>query len=171
MEQARLGQRSPPPRGPLAFCAAGALCLLLASCGAEPLPRTFSDFMDDAIARDGTLARCNDNPDSASRDLECANARRAAATIALRQERARREVLELESARKIEELKQEMIARERIARDAALAAARAEREAYEALWRERGGPPGPPYGPVQAEPEPPRNSLGLIEISPDPGAN
>jgi hypothetical protein len=34
-----------------------------------------------------------------------------------------------------------MVERERIAREAALEEARAEREAYEAMWRERGSVP------------------------------
>ena len=50
--------------------------------------------MDDDIARDGTLARCNENRDETLNDIECANARRAAAAIALRAERERREALE-----------------------------------------------------------------------------
>jgi hypothetical protein len=103
--------------------------------------------MEDAIARDGTLARCNEDPEGTMEDIECAHARRAAVSIALRVERERREALEIESQRKIEELKQEMVERERIAREAALAAARAEREAYEALWRERGVVPDDVFGP------------------------
>jgi hypothetical protein len=106
--------------------------------------------MDDPIARDGTLARCNADPNGTADDLECANARRALLSIALSQERERREALEVESQRKIEELKIEMIERERIAHEAALAAARAEREAYEAMWRERGAVPDEVFGPSAA---------------------
>jgi len=102
--------------------------------------------MDDSIARDGTLARCNQDPDGTADDIECAHARRASLSIALGQERERRETLEVESQRKIEELKLEMVERERIAREAALAAARAEREAYEAMWRERGAMPDEVFG-------------------------
>jgi hypothetical protein len=123
-------------------------CLALAGCERPPEPRTFADFMDDSIARDGTLARCNKDPDGTMEDIECAHARRAALSIALSQERERREALEIESQRKIEELKAEMVERERIARDAALAAARAERDAYEAMWRERGVVPDDVFGPV-----------------------
>jgi hypothetical protein len=43
-----------------------------------------------------------------------------------------------------------MIERERIAHEAALAAARAEREAYEAMWRERGAVPDEVFGPSAA---------------------
>lgn len=124
-------------------------CLLLAACE-RPAPRSFAVFMDDSIARDGTLARCNQDPDGTADDIECAHARRAAVSIALSHERERREILEIESQRKIEELKQEMVERERVAREEALAAARAEREAYEAMWRERGAVPGDVFGPQAA---------------------
>ena len=112
------------------------LGLLLTACE-KPRPRTFSDFMDDQIAREGTLVRCDTAPDVTQQDIECANARRAEATIALRLERERREQLELESQRKIDELSQRIAERERLARDAAREAVEAQREAYEALWRER----------------------------------
>jgi len=125
------------------------LCLLLAACE-RPEPRSFAVFMEDSIARDGTLARCNQDPEGTSDDIECAHARRAAISIALSHERERREMLELESQRKIDELKLEMVERERIAREAALAAARAEREAYEAMWRERGAVPDEVFGPESA---------------------
>lgn len=108
--------------------------LLLAACE-KPRPRSFSDFMDDRIAREGTIAHCNQNPVETANDIECANARRAATTVALRAERDRREELERESERKLEALRNEMAERERIVRESTLAAARAEREAYEKLWR------------------------------------
>lgn len=133
-----VGQHASSSR--LALGAGLGLCLLVAACE-QPEPRNFSVFMEDSIARDGTLARCNQDPDGTADDIECAHARRAAVSIALRQERERREALEIESQRKIEQLMQEMLERERIAREEALAAARAEREAYEALWRERGVEP------------------------------
>ena len=130
--------------------AALGLCLLLAACD-RPEPRSFAVFMEDSIARDGTLARCNQDPEGTADDIECAHARRASVSIALSHERERREALELESQLKIEALKQEMVERERIAREAALAAARAEREAYEAMWRERGAVPDEVFGPQAAE--------------------
>ena len=136
-----------PSRRAAAFLVLAAVCLLATACEKPRVPRTFANFMEDPIARDGTLARCNANPNATVDDLECAHARRAQVSIALRQERERREALEIESQRKIDELKNEMVERERIAREAALAAARAEREAYEALWRERGAVPDEVFGP------------------------
>lgn len=104
---------------------------------------------------DGTIAFCNQNREETLHDIECANARRASAAIALRAERERREAYEQESERKLEALRQEMVERERIIRETTLAAARAEREAYESMWR------GESLGPVAA---PARDRLSLIEL-------
>jgi hypothetical protein len=142
-------QSTSDPRRALLPCATLGLCLLLVACE-RPQPRSFADFMEDSIARDGTLARCNEDPAATLQDIECAHARRASSAIALRQERDRRETFERESQRKIEELKLEMVERERIAREAALAAARAEREAYEAMWRRSGLIPDDVFGPESA---------------------
>jgi hypothetical protein len=113
--------------------------------------------MEDRIAMDGTIAYCNENREETLNNIECANARRAAATIALRLERERREAFELESERKLEALRQEMAERERIVRETTLAAARAEREAYENMWR------GESLGPVAG---PQTDSLSLIRLPP-----
>ena len=142
------------------FCGFAGLCLLLTACQA-PQPRSFADFMEDRIARDGTIAHCNQNLEETLNDIECANARRAAAAIALRQERGRREAFELESERKLEALRYEMIERERIIRETTLAAARAEREAYEAMWRGVSRSPGNQS--VDAD-SGPTDRLSLIEL-------
>jgi len=125
------------PARPVLLTGALAVTGLTLSACAEPDPRSFAYFMEDRIAREGTLVRCDAAPQETLNDIECANARRAEATVALRLERERREVLEQESERKIRELSQRIGERERLAREAALEAVRAEREAYEALWRER----------------------------------
>lgn len=114
------------------LAAVGMLCLL-AGCE-EPVPITFAEFMDDDIARDGTLARCNEDRDATAGDIECANARRAAAAIALREERARREALELESEQKLAQLRAEVERERAAAREAQLLAEAAARAAYEAQW-------------------------------------
>ena len=101
---------------------------------------------------DGTIAFCNENAEETLNNIECANARRAAAAIALRQERERREAFELESERKLEALRDEMAERERIVRETAVAAARAELEAYESMWRR------------ESAAEPPSDSLSLITL-------
>src|SRR5687768_474466 len=66
----------------------------LAACAPQPEPRTVSLFMEDGLARDGVLARCNQDRDATSTDVECANARRAAAAVALEAERGREPNLE-----------------------------------------------------------------------------
>lgn len=96
-------------------------------------------FMEDGLAREGALTRCNRNRDATLNDVECANARRAAAAIALDAELARAAELERESERKLVALRQRQ-ARERAAQEEAATAARTAAEAaYEAQWR--GGQP------------------------------
>lgn len=123
----------------LIFAALGTLCGLTA-CD-DPQPISFSVFMDDPIARDGTLARCNEDREATVADIECANARRAAAAIALREERARREALELESERKLAELRAQVEHERAAAREAQLLAEAAARAAYDAQWELRGAAP------------------------------
>ena len=62
----------------------------LAACAPQPEPRTVSDFMEDGFARDGVLARCNEDADALT-DEECATARRAAAAVALEADRLERQ--------------------------------------------------------------------------------
>jgi len=118
-------------------CRAGllamALCIAIAGCE-QQAPRSFADFIEDQAAMEGTIARCNADRGGTVDDLECANARRAAAALALAVERSRREELERESERRIAELSAELARREQAERDALAAAERAKREAYEALW-------------------------------------
>jgi hypothetical protein len=78
----------------------------LAACAPQPEPRTAYDFMEDGLARDGVLTRCNQNRDATLTDEECANARRAAAAVALEAERAREPALERASEAKLVALRQ-----------------------------------------------------------------
>jgi len=57
--------------------------------------------MEDGLARDGVLTRCNENREATLNDEECSNARRAAATLALEAERARAPALEQQSEAKM----------------------------------------------------------------------
>jgi hypothetical protein len=145
------------------------LLALIAACEQPQQVRSYSDFMEDRIAREGTLARCNEDRDATLYDIECANARRAASAIALRRERERREALERESERKLADLRDQMARREQAARDAALAQAAAEREAYEAQWRDQNTAAGSASGPkgglagVTAAASP-GDGLSLIEV-------
>ncbi len=111
----------------------GMVLLLLAACE-EPNPTSYAEFMEDSIARDGTLIRCNLDRENTTNDIECANARRAAATIALREERERREMFEQESERKLAVLRAEVERERAAAREAQALAAAAAKAAYDAQW-------------------------------------
>ena len=75
---------------------------LVAACqGQQPGARTFYDFKEDGVARDGVLSRCDKAPDATAEDLECVAARRAAAAVAIEQERARADGLDRQSERKL----------------------------------------------------------------------
>jgi hypothetical protein len=127
-----------------------ALAGLVAGCDApQPEPRSFFVFMEDGIAREGVLARCNRDRHATANDVECNNARRAAAAVAIERERSRSASLEEQSEKKL------LALRVRAARDAealqqAEAEARvAEEQAYEQQWRntkpeDAVGSPAPP---------------------------
>jgi hypothetical protein len=111
----------------------GCVCLWLGACS-DPRPLSYAHFMEDRMSMDGVLARCNRERDETVNDLECANARRAAATYALRAERERHEELERESERKLNALRSQLATRERAAQEALAAAAAAAEAEYEAQW-------------------------------------
>lgn len=73
------------------------MACLTAGCSVEPRPRSYMEFMDDSFAREGALARCNQDREATVDDAECINARRAASTIAARADEALREQREAES--------------------------------------------------------------------------
>ena len=79
-----------------------ALAGVLAACqGSQPGGRTFYDFKEDSVARDGVLSRCDKAPNATANDLECIAARRAAAAVAVEQERTRADGLDRQSERKL----------------------------------------------------------------------
>jgi hypothetical protein len=78
------------------------LAAVVTACApSQPEPRSVLDFMDDGLAREGVLTRCNQNRDATLDDPECVNARRAAATLAIEGDRERAEENERESERKL----------------------------------------------------------------------
>lgn len=77
------------------------LAAVLVACAPKTGPRTVADFMDDGLAREGVLTRCNQNREETLNDEECNNARRAAATLALEAERARATAPEQQSEAKL----------------------------------------------------------------------
>ena len=76
---------------------------VLAACqgSQQPGARTFYDFKEDSVARDGVLSRCDSAPDTSASDLECIAARRAAAAVAVEQERSRTDGFDRQSERKL----------------------------------------------------------------------
>jgi hypothetical protein len=110
--------------------------------------------MEDGYAREGVLTRCNRNRDETLSNEECANARRAAAALAIHAERARAPGLEQESEAKLIALREEEARRSAAEQDAAAAARVAAEIAYEARWNDPGGPrlsgaeqnPAPAFG-------------------------
>lgn len=121
---------------------------LCAACSPPP-PRSYDFFFQDSIARDGALARCDRDPDAA-RDIECANARRAATAVQLQEERSRRQLLERESEQKLEALRQQFAAEQRAAREAEAAAIAAAKAAYEAQWQDERSQDPPAEGAAAA---------------------
>ena len=130
------------------------LAAALAACSPEPEPRSIIDFMDDGLAREGVLIRCNRNREETLTDEECANARRAATVVALRAERERAPALEQESEAKLLALREREALRAAAEQDAKAAAQAAANAAYEAHWRDPAGPrsnggsssPAPAFG-------------------------
>ena len=113
--------------------------VLCAGCGQHDA-RSLQHFMDDAIARDGALARCNQDRDAMRDDIECSNARRAAEAVAVANERARSAGLEIESERKLVALRDRSAIQERGELRAAAAAQAAAEAAYDAQWIDPSAP-------------------------------
>jgi hypothetical protein len=97
-----------PSREPVArLLVVGALVVaaaVLAGCQRiepEAHARTFYDFKEDSVARDGVLSRCDKTPEAAATDQECVAAKRAAAAVAVELERSRSGALEQQSERKL----------------------------------------------------------------------
>ena len=110
--------------------------VMLAACVEEPLPRSFVEFMDDSLAREGVLARCNADRAATAHDPECVNARRAAAAIAAREEAGQRERLEAQSEARLLAARQRADAQVEAERRAAMAAEAERQLAYEAQFEE-----------------------------------
>jgi hypothetical protein len=114
-----------------------AVAVWLVACDEPSKPRTFEFFMEDGLAREGVLARCNQDRRASNDDEECANARRAAATLAAEGESERSASREKESARKLNALRDRQDRQQQAAQDAQVAAKVAADAAYEAQWREK----------------------------------
>ena len=107
-----------------------------AGCIEEPRARSYMEFMDDSFAREGTLARCNQDREGTANDAECINARRAASSLAARADEALREQRDAESEI-LRAAASDRAASAQIAAQQAEEAARVNAEAeYEAQWVE-----------------------------------
>jgi len=96
--------------------------------------------MEDGLAREGVLARCKQDRQAMAGEEECANARRAAATLAADGDEERNATREKESERKLNALRDREMRQQQAERDAAAAAKAAADAAYEAQWRNKNAP-------------------------------
>jgi hypothetical protein len=114
----------------------------LVACDKPVKLRSVEFFMEDGLAREGVLARCNQDRRATAGDEECENARRAAMTLAAAGENERSADLEKESARKLSALRDRQVRQQQAEQDAATAAKAAADAAYEAQWREKNSQSG-----------------------------
>ena len=112
------------------------LLAVAAGCVNEPPPRSFTEFMEDRFAREGTLVRCNADRTATANDPECINARRAAAALAAQDDAAQRERRDAQSEARLLAARQREAAQQEAQRRAALEARAEEQLAYEAQWEE-----------------------------------
>lgn len=125
--------------------------MFLAACAEELPPPSVQELLDDAILLEATVVRCASNRAESRYEPECINARQAVMIIEAREERARREALELESERKRAALRR---AQEEAA-EARRRAEEAERLQQEAEYHAQfGEAPPPDAGEVSEDPEP-----------------
>ena len=108
--------------------------VVLVACVEEPPPRSFVEFMDDSLAREGVLARCNADRAATADDVECVNARRAAAAIAAQADEGQRGRLEAQSEARRLAARQRADAQLEAERQAVLAAEAEAQMAYEAQF-------------------------------------
>jgi len=114
-----------------------AVTVWVAACQQPNKPRTYEFFMEDGLAREGVLARCNQDRSASVDNQECDNARRAAAAVGATGDRERSQNYERESSRKLEQMRDRAAHQQQAEEQAAAAAKAAEKDAYEAQWRDK----------------------------------
>jgi hypothetical protein len=139
-----------------------AVTVWVAACQQPAKPRSYEFFMEDGLAREGVLARCNQDRKASVDDQECESARRAAAAIGATGERERSENYERESSRKLEALRDRAARQQQADEQAAAAAKAAEKDAYESQWREKNG-----AGPISDNGVDDRESLSQVPARPE----
>ncbi|HEX2139214.1 MAG TPA: EexN family lipoprotein [Woeseiaceae bacterium] len=103
----------------------------LAGCGEEPPPPSVADLVENPVLLDATMVRCLEQHEGTRYAPECISAREAAERLAAVAEKASREELEAQSARKKEALRRAQQAADAANQQAAQLAK--EREAAEYL--------------------------------------
>ncbi len=79
--------------------------LLIAACAKEQQPTSVTFFMENPIALEAAVVRCNADRESNRYEPECVNAREAALLTDAIETRARKKQLEEESERKLRDLR------------------------------------------------------------------
>jgi hypothetical protein len=144
-----------------------AVTVWFAACQQPSKPRSYEFFMEDGLAREGVLARCNQDRNASVNDPECDNARRAAAAIGATGEHERAQSYERESSRKLEELRDRAARKQQAEEQAAAAAKAAENEAYEAQWRDKAAASANGAGPISDNGADDRESLSQLPARPE----
>lgn len=103
----------------------------LAGCSKAPPARTVTEFLDDPIGLEATLARCNEQRGKSRDEPECINAREANNRLAAAEQRDLKRNLELESQRKLDAVRRRNEATAEAGRMAEEAARRREELRYE----------------------------------------
>lgn len=110
--------------------------VLVSGCNNEPPPRSVQEFVDNPIMLEAAVVRCSQNRAESRYDAECINARQAISIIEAKEERARRDALERQSAAKREALWRTQKAAAEARRRAAAAAERRKEAEYLAQFGE-----------------------------------
>lgn len=108
-----------------------ATSLFLAGCSEKPPARKVTQFLEDRIALEAALTRCNADRAGTRDDEECINAREAAKRVSVIEEQERQRGLEAESQRKLDALRRRNAELEARVRRAEEEARRLEQERYE----------------------------------------
>jgi hypothetical protein len=144
-----------------------AVTVWLAACQQAAKPRSYEFFMEDGLAREGVLARCNQDRKASLDNPECDNARRAAAAVGATGETERAQNYERESSRKLEALRDHAARQQHAEEQAAAAAQAAEKDAYEAQWRDKSSAAANGAGPTSDAGADERESLSQLPARPE----
>ena len=110
--------------------------VFVSGCNNEPPPRSVQEFIDNPIMLEAAVVRCSQNRAESRYDAECVNARQAVSIIEAKEERARKDALERQSAAKREALWRTQKAAAEARRRAAEAAERRREAEYLAQFGE-----------------------------------